>query len=433
MSVLFDFIRNGYFEILIGILIFQTLYILTQYILTKRLEYFYYFCNILFGTYCGIIENTGDGKISMYNISVIGFALIFYWQFFRHVFGIKREEKINTAIIDISVGVYLLLLILDQITVNFFPVFQKYMLGISAILTYIPTVLSFVLYYRMFQSRDRTLALAVIIGSLLGEAITVPLQYLMATFQVNTDSVAAFPFFTASYVVESVFFTFALSYRSKLIQDANISLERKLNDAKLAALRAQMNPHFFNNSLNAINKLILNNENEAASYYLTKFSRLTRVVLNNSRKETISLSTELETVTLYLEMESLRFTDKFEYHVDIDPAINLEKIMIQPMILQPFVENAINHGLLRKQGERLLTISLSKQDRNVCITIKDNGIGFEQASKYNALDPSKEESYGISAIKERIDIFKTDTFLTLEDIHSDEHGTTVILTLKGVC
>ena len=124
---------------------------------------------------------------------------------------------------------------------------------------------------------------------------------------------------------------------------------RKIAETKLLALRLQMNPHFIFNSLTAINNFILNNDAEHASLLLTKFSRFVRQVLDNSKTEWIPLQDEIKALQIYIELEQLRFENKFEVHIEVSPDINKQMIHVPPLIIQPYVENAIWHGLLHKK------------------------------------------------------------------------------------
>lgn len=159
------------------------------------------------------------------------------------------------------------------------------------------------------------------------------------------------------------------------------SMDEQLSKARLEALRSQMNPHFIFNSLNAIQECILTNKVDAAYKYLSKFSKLQRMVLNNSEKELIPLSSEIEMLELYLTLESLRFSKSFTYEIDKDSVIDEDEIMIPSMITQPFAENAIWHGLRNKEGEKKLYIGYKEQDGFILITIHDNGIGRAEAGK----------------------------------------------------
>ena len=158
-------------------------------------------------------------------------------------------------------------------------------------------------------------------------------------------------------------------------------LEMQMEYARLEdkALRAQMDPHFIFNSLNSIKLLVQENENEKAIYYLTTFTKLLRGLLQNADKPTIRLYDELETCKMYLELESLRFNDSFGYRIDVPAELDLKTIEVPGLILQPFVENAIWHGLMPKKGKRELNISINSDGSWVTCLVDDNGIGRKAA------------------------------------------------------
>ncbi len=181
-------------------------------------------------------------------------------------------------------------------------------------------------------------------------------------------------------------------------------MEREIANLEMVALRSLMNPHFIFNCLNSINRFIIINDNQTASEYLTKFSRLIRLVLDNSRSEKISLRKEVETLRLYIEMEKLRFVDKFEYELFIDPDLNLEHLAIQPMLIQPYIENAIWHGLMHKLAKGNLQIALRKQMKQLVVTIQDNGIGRKQAMEIKSRQMTFSSSHGMKVTAERLAI-----------------------------
>ncbi len=158
-------------------------------------------------------------------------------------------------------------------------------------------------------------------------------------------------------------------------------IRRRLVESEQMALRAQMNPHFIFNSLNSIQYFITENDKKSANLYLSTFSTLIRKVLDHSSQSRISLEDELEYLHLYLSIESLRFRDKFAYKVEVPDNIDIDEIMIPPMLIQPYIENAIQHGLLqKKEGARELMIHFQLKGEHLLIcTIKDNGIGREKS------------------------------------------------------
>jgi ligand-binding sensor domain-containing protein len=178
--------------------------------------------------------------------------------------------------------------------------------------------------------------------------------------------------------------------------------ERKLADVEMNALRAQMNPHFLFNCLNSIDYYIIKNQTEKASDYLNRFSRLIRLILQNSRNNYVNLRDELEALKLYIEMESLRFDKQFEYRVSVSHDLPIDDIEIPPMLFQPFVENAIWHGLMQKQGRGRLEISLTQRNGGLHCMVEDNGIGREAARQMHSKSAGKRRSMGMQITNDRI-------------------------------
>ena len=213
-------------------------------------------------------------------------------------------------------------------------------------------------------------------------------------------------------------------------------LQQQATVLEMQALRAQMNPHFIFNCLSSINRFILKNETEAASDYLTKFSRLIRMVLTNSKKAFINLEDELDMLRLYLDMERLRFKNSFDYEIRFKNEIEPENIFIPPLLLQPFAENAIWHGLMHKEGKGHLEIELSIDKKILTCIITDDGIGRNKAAIIKSRSAEKQKSMGLQITTERLALLNHDmdeqTFFNIEDITDDEGnvaGTRVILKL----
>jgi LytS/YehU family sensor histidine kinase len=189
--------------------------------------------------------------------------------------------------------------------------------------------------------------------------------------------------------------------------------KKQVSDLEMKALRAQMNPHFIFNSLNSIQKFIFEKDEYSASQYLTKFSRLIRLILDHSDQDFITLESEKDLLRLYLEMESLRFADSFEYEIIIDNSISLDT-KIPSMIIQPHIENAIWHGLLHlpkdktdpdyRKGKLLIELTKSS-NKEIIISVQDNGVGREKASEFKSKQVLRKKSYGSNLSEERIRIF----------------------------
>lgn len=207
------------------------------------------------------------------------------------------------------------------------------------------------------------------------------------------------------------------------------AIRHRLQLAELESrlLRSQMQPHFVFNALNSINNLILRDENEKASSYLVNFSQLMRRQLRFSAEKEISLADELETVRLYFIIESLRFSESFTWSIEVSPLVKPDKLMVPPMILQPYVENAIWHGLLHKKGEKNIKISVKKESLDqILIQIIDNGIGMAASAK---ITPNYKEhrSFGMELGERRLQLLNAEGLhARIEVIHLNSQNNTPI-------
>ena len=280
-------------------------------------------------------------------------------------------------------------------------------------------------------------------------------------------------FLLLGLVIEAFCFSFALSYRSKLVlieknnlqknytkdlegkleqrsnelevqrnireeqklQQIATAFEQKIAETEMTALRAQMNPHFIFNCLNSIKLYTLENDSQTASEYLTIFSQLIRLVLENSRSEKVTLQKELETLRLYIQLEAMRFKDKVKYRINIAPEIDQQYIDIPPLLLQPYVENAIWHGLMHKKegGNICINVSLPLEH---CLQVEiiDDGIGRNLAAEFKSKSATRQKSFGLKMTSERIDIInqvyniKADVeIIDLKDAMNNAIGTKVII------
>ena len=210
------------------------------------------------------------------------------------------------------------------------------------------------------------------------------------------------------------------------------NISNQLTQVQLAALRGQMNPHFIFNALNSIKKFVLTNDAENADKYLGKFSKLIRSILNNSRSATISLQKEIEMLQLYLELEKLRFGKKLSYKIQADHSLIEGGIFIPSMIVQPFVENAILHGIMHKETEGAILVSFKDHEEYLEITIKDNGVGRKVAGELSAEKKGEHTSLGIDVTTQRLIALKINPeipagikIVDLEDGEGNGMGTLV--------
>lgn len=201
-------------------------------------------------------------------------------------------------------------------------------------------------------------------------------------------------------------------------------LKSKLKSLEMKTLRSQMNPHFIFNALNSIKHFIFQNDKFEAAEYLSDFSMLIRKILVHSESDLIPLFEELETLKLYLAMEKKRFVKKFEYEINIDESVDIEMTNIPPLILQPYVENAIWHGLLHKDKAGLLRINITKKDGFYIYEIEDNGVGRAHAAQIKTKSALKKKSLGMQITRDRLHASKIKAKVEVIDLRV---GTKVIL------
>ena len=196
-----------------------------------------------------------------------------------------------------------------------------------------------------------------------------------------------------------------------------------------------MNPHFIFNALNSVNSFIANNDERAANKYLSEFSQLMRSVLENSEEDFIPLAKEIELLEIYVKLEHFRFKDKFDYTISVDEQLKLSEYVIPPMLLQPYVENAVWHGLRYKEEKGTLAIKFEPIDSDsIRIIISDDGIGRKKSKALKTAHQKKQNSKGMGNIKKRISIlnnmYKDKVDVEISNIYKNEEGTRVQLILK---
>lgn len=215
-------------------------------------------------------------------------------------------------------------------------------------------------------------------------------------------------------ISSSLFFIIALlftiRYRIRQIKTREThktELNKKIANIESQALRAQMNPHFIFNTLSSIQHYISNNDTDAALKYLSKFAKLMRRIMDNSKQQMIPVAEEIGALNLYLELEVMRFDNKFKYDIIVDDSIDQNYDRIPSMLIQPYVENAILHGLLPKPGAGKIFIKLQRQEDTILCTIQDNGIGREKSNEFKKNRVQQHKSMGMSITQERLDILNS--------------------------
>jgi len=243
--------------------------------------------------------------------------------------------------------------------------------------------------------------------------------------------------FVTGLVVIILIIVFVYFMRIQKEKKKQLDLKQQLNIYMQKALIQQMNPHFFFNTLNSIQYYILKNDKVTSNKYLSMFARLMRTTLNNSQHETICLNDELEALRSYIELEQLRFVNKFEYRIEIDKDIDVNNIILPPFILQPYIENAIWHGLMQMENDKhgMLVLGFSKSGSRLLCTIEDNGIGREKAEELSR-NSGKHTSLGTRITETRIDLinqlYDSKLNVVFRDLYNDNGegcGTRVEITI----
>jgi ligand-binding sensor domain-containing protein/putative methionine-R-sulfoxide reductase with GAF domain len=274
--------------------------------------------------------------------------------------------------------------------------------------------------------------------------ITVPIAYNDKVLGVIDCEHSKKRFFTQKHL--SILTTIASLCANKIIrvraeeekkeaQNILMSTQQKMTEVEMQALRAQMNPHFIFNCLNSINRYIVKSDQTTASLYLTKFAKLIRLILDNSNNKNVTLTNELEALKLYIEMEALRFDKKFSYEIKVEGNLGPDTIELPPLIIQPYVENAIWHGLLHKDNNGHLSIRLSMNGDSMlqCI-IEDNGVGRDKAKELKSKTAISRKSLGMQLTENRLSLLNKHAelnasieILDLMNGNNEAAGTRVIL------
>jgi sensor histidine kinase YesM len=215
-------------------------------------------------------------------------------------------------------------------------------------------------------------------------------------------------------------------------------MNRRILETEMQALRAQMNPHFIFNSLNSIENFMMKNDKRKASDYFAKFALLIRMILDNSQKDMVAFAKDMEALQLYVELEQLRFDQHFSFQTIIDPLLKSEEYSVPPLLIQPFVENAIIHGLSQSdKPQLLLTVSAELDNDYIIYTIEDNGIGRTKSREYN-YHKTKHQSLGLGITQQRIAILNQQqpdrgqvTIIDLYDAMDESAGTKVEVKLRA--
>jgi ligand-binding sensor domain-containing protein len=243
----------------------------------------------------------------------------------------------------------------------------------------------------------------------------------------------------ALLVIAAIWYYFQSRLEKSRIEKEKVEMEKNLIELEQEASRLQMNPHFIFNALNSIQGFITTNDAVQAKKYLTKFSRLMRLILENAREKYIPLQNEIEMLDNYLEFERLCKNNKFEYRITADPGIDTENLEIPPMMIQPFVENAILHGIKNKEGHGLVSISFGLKSSTLICEVTDDGIGRQKAAEVNAKYNVNHKSTAIHVTQKRLEqlqmISGQQAGFLIFDLNKDGSpaGTKVVISIPVEC
>jgi sensor histidine kinase YesM len=302
--------------------------------------------------------------------------------------------------------------------------FLGYEFQVKAFTAIIPalTIFTFVSYYIILTRINDNFSLYFVVGSLI-YVVLANVSFLEAfvgrEFFISKGVEPMF-FVYLGALLQSIIFSILLGLIIKRIEQKSKNAEVKLavklkemEELKMTALQSQMNPHFLFNSLNSINNFVLKNDVEKASDYITKFSKLIRVILNSSSSPTSSLTEELAVLALYVKLEQMRVNGGFDYIVSVDENLKLDHIKVPTLFLQPFIENAIWHGIMKKDGEKEIELSIKEVQGNVFCIIRDNGIGINKSRELDQI-AQKKRFFGTETTENRIRVLHQNKNVTIE-------------------
>lgn len=420
-SEVYSWIRGGVFILFI--------YHLLIYFQNKNNLYLYYSLYLLFITLFLCQSFLGDlipGYSNYANFSMQFLAYGAYISFARELLDSRNKLLEWDKYFEIEIKVLLLLAPIFLIIEFFF----GYDFQVKAFLILAPIITLFTLYiFYVIITRINNSATVNFVIATLFYVVFANISFFELVFgkEVFTNlGVKPIFFIYVGVLFQCLILSVIIGSIIKKIEEksknAEVSLAvqlKEMEELKMTALQSQMNPHFLFNSLNSINNFVIKSEVEKASDYITKFSRLIRVILNSSSSPTSTLSEELGILSLYVKLEQMRVNGGFSYTVNIQENINLESIKVPTLFLQPFIENSIWHGIMKKEGKKKIELSIQKQENTVVCIIEDNGIGINKAKAISHMS-QKRKFFGAKATENRIRILykNKDVQIETKDISS---------------
>ncbi|WP_299524227.1 sensor histidine kinase [uncultured Lutibacter sp.] len=428
-SEIYSWIRGGLFVLFV--------YHFLIFFQNKSKLYLYYSLYLLAITLYLLQHVVSEDFTSYYkyfNFSLQFLAYAAYVSFARDLLDTRTHLIKWDKYFEIEVTILLILAIVF-VLIQFF-LGGNYQIEAFSIIAPILTIFTLASYYVVVSKIKDNLSYYFVAGSLIYIVLAnISFLEIFIGPKIFTNSGIQPMFFVyLGAFLQSIIFSILIGFIIKKIEQKSKNAEvrlavklKEIEELKMTALQSQMNPHFLFNSLNSINNFVLKNDIEKASDYITKFSKLIRVILNSSSSTTSSLSEELIILALYVKLEQMRVTGGFNYKVIIDKNLNLETIKVPPLFLQPFIENAIWHGIMKKEGDKIIELTIKEDNGDVLCIILDNGVGINKTKKITPLS-LKRKFFGAKATENRIRILHQNKGVEIETLDistEDKTGTRV--------
>lgn len=427
-SEIFSWIRGGLFTLFV--------YHMCIYFQNKSRLYLYYSLYLLPITLY-LVKDVLPGNSMFYqyfNYPLQFMAYAAYVSFGRELLDTRHTLLRWDRYFEIETKILLALVPIFMIIQAFFGYeFQEKMFMIIAPLLTIFTIVSmYVVYVRIDDSSAKYYVYATMLYLILANVSFS--EFIIGSEPFEKAGVLPMFFLYLGAILQVMIISVIIGSIIKRIEQKSKNAEvrlavklKEMEELKMTALQSQMNPHFLFNSLNSINNFVLKNDVEKASDYITKFSKLIRVILNSSSSPTATLSEELSILQLYVKLEQMRIAGGFDYEVEVSDDIPTEQIKVPPLFLQPYIENAIWHGITKKEGYKLIKLTITRDDNIIKFEIFDNGIGIDKA-KENEHMSHKRKFFGARATEDRIKILYQgrDVKVETKDISNGNKTGTVV-------
>lgn len=428
-SLFYSWIRGGIFLLLIYHFVFY---------LKHKEEVYKYYSIYLLGIFIFLIRDVFEGEFMVcvyeylvFSIQFISFS--FYIHFTRKLLNTEEDyPKWNKAAKKVSILLLIIALLLAVVQAFYGFETQK------KVLFYGAPFLSIVLigglaYVEVIKTKSG-------VYSLIGSIVLIVCANITALKIIKDESflidlkVHYMFYFFIGILIQTIIYAFLIADVLKIIEveksQAELILHKKsaqLYELKMTAFKNRMNPHFLFNSLNSINNFVLQNKQEEASAYISKFSSLIRKVLQTTEKVYISLAEELHIAELYINIELARLRNSFNYEIIVDNNIKTDSVKVVPLYLQPFVENAIWHGLTLQKGDKKLLIHVKEENGCIITEVVDNGVGYEKSLIKKKNQGIQRKSFGIDTVKNRLDLIYSPPKVNLLISDMENKGTKVTI------